>query len=152
MVNSDEQERLVEAGGGVLWRREKAKLEIGLVHRPKYDDWSHPKGKLNKNDSDLRECAHREVVEETGYDVDLGEHVGRAEYALKSKNGAGKARRPATKRVEYWLAEARGGEFCANDEVDRLVWLKPKKARRALSYDFDREILDRALGLLRTQD
>lgn len=104
----------VRAAGCVLWRRapDGDGLEICLVHRPRYDDWSHPKGKLKRGETPL-EGALREVLEETGHHCAPGAALPTARYAA---NG-----RP--KEVSYWAAEATGGAFVPNDEVDRLAWL-----------------------------
>ncbi|MEV3932188.1 MULTISPECIES: NUDIX hydrolase [unclassified Streptomyces] len=124
---------LVLAAGCVLWRRAQVGggLEICLVHRPRYDDWSFPKGKLKRGES-AREAALREVLEETGHHCLPGTSL---PTALYTANG-----RP--KEVSYWAAEATGGAFEPNDEVDRLAWLSPEAARSRLSRPGDRVQLD----------
>lgn len=124
---------LVLAAGCVLWRRARdgGGLEICLVHRPRYDDWSFPKGKLKRGES-AREAALREVLEETGHHCEPGAAL---PTALYTANG-----RP--KEVSYWAAEATGGAFEPNDEVDRLAWLSPEAARSRLSRPGDRIQLD----------
>ncbi|MEI5099176.1 NUDIX hydrolase [Streptomyces sp. PmtG] len=126
----------VRAAGCVLWRRSPldGALEICVVHRPKYDDWSHPKGKLKPGETPL-ECALREVQEETGFSCVPGAALPAAHYLA---NG-----RP--KRVEYWAAEAATGRFTPNREVDRLRWLPPDEARTRLTQLRDRELLDALL-------
>ncbi|MEU0299214.1 NUDIX hydrolase [Streptomyces sp. NPDC006175] len=122
----------VLAAGCVLWRRAPGGgLEICLVHRPRYDDWSFPKGKLKRGETPL-EAALREVLEETGHHCAPGTALPTARYLA---NG-----RP--KEVSYWAAEAVDGAFEPNDEVDRLAWLAPGAARARLSRPGDRVQLD----------
>lgn len=123
----------VLAAGCVLWRRSERTggLEICLVHRPRYDDWSHPKGKLKRGES-ARDAARREVLEETGHHCAPGAVLPTVRYAV---NG-----RP--KEVAYWAAEATGGTFVPGSEVDRLAWLAPADARDRLTQEHDRAVLD----------
>ncbi|MFJ4711660.1 NUDIX hydrolase [Streptomyces sp. NPDC088785] len=129
----------VLAAGCVLWRRSLVHegLEICLVHRPKYGDWSHPKGKLKRGEAPLA-GALREVGEETGHDCAPGAPLPTLRYRA---NG-----RP--KRVDYWAAEATGGVFLPNREVDRLLWLPPAAARARLTQPRDRELVDALLDAL----
>ena len=129
---------LIRAAGCVLWRRSPVdgEPEICLVHRPKYDDWSHPKGKLKRGEDPLA-CALREVEEETGYTASPGTELPTVSYMA---NG-----RP--KRVRYWAAEATGGRFTPNDEVDRILWLSPAAARSRLTQFRDRTLIDELLPL-----
>ncbi|WP_327116304.1 NUDIX hydrolase [Streptomyces sp. NBC_01341] len=130
---------LVLAAGCVLWRRSpEGRTEICLVHRPRYDDWSFPKGKLKRGETAL-EGALREVLEETGHRCAPGAVL---PTALYTANG-----RP--KEVSYWAAEAGGGTFVPNDEVDRLAWLPPESARALLTRPGDRVQLDACVGSLR---
>ncbi|MFE4451864.1 NUDIX hydrolase [Streptomyces sp. NPDC056796] len=123
---------LVLAAGCVLWRRSPdGGTEICLVHRPRYDDWSFPKGKLKRGETPL-EAALREVLEETGHHCVPGAAL---PTALYTANG-----RP--KEVSYWAAEEAGGAFEPNDEVDRLAWLTPASARARLTRPGDRVQLD----------
>ncbi|MFC9787952.1 NUDIX domain-containing protein [Rhodococcus sp. NPDC127528] len=127
------------AAGAVLWRKSPTnpyEIEIALIHRPKYDDWSFPKGKLDPGETPVV-AALREVEEETGLEVQLGRHVTRVSYEVP-----GHRRR---KRVDYWAAEARGGEFVPNNEVDVLRWLAPDDVFGALSYSVDHKVLRRFL-------
>ncbi|MEV4948204.1 NUDIX hydrolase [Streptomyces sp. NPDC053755] len=128
---------MIRAAGGVLWRPDPSGrgVEIALVHRPKYDDWSHPKGKLKPGETAL-ECAVREILEETGQTCELGRRLPTARYLA---NG-----RP--KEVTYWSARALGGTFTPSREVDRLLWLAPPSARPRLTQPRDRELLDALLA------
>lgn len=107
-------------------------VEILLVHRPRYGDWSFPKGKRDPGETD-EQCALREVEEETGYRVSLGHELPATEYADR------KGRR---KRVRYWEMTTPRGVFKANDEVDKIRWLDAKHARSLLSYKRDKGVLD----------
>ncbi|MEU5211852.1 NUDIX hydrolase [Streptomyces sp. NPDC020742] len=128
---------VIRAAGCVLWRRAASAdgLEIALVHRPKYDDWSLPKGKLKRGEDPLA-GAVREVAEETGMDCRPGTPLPTSRYLA---NG-----RP--KQVRYWAAEATGGAFTPNDEVDRMLWLSPAEACRHLTQDRDRELVEAFLS------
>lgn len=130
----------VRAAGCVLWRRSAAVregVEIALVHRPKWDDWSHPKGKLKKGEAALA-AAVREVREETGMSCTPGAVLPTVRYAVGG----------VPKEVRYWSAEATGGAFTPNDEVDRLLWLPPGEARRQLTREHDRRLVDALLAVL----
>ena len=127
----------VRANGGVVWRPAPSGSEIPVLvqvlvaHRPRYDDWSLPKGKLEEGESD-EACALREVEEETGFLCTLGEELEGADYV----DGEG---RPKT--VRYWAMRVRAGEFAPNEEVDEIRWLAPADARNLLSYAMDREVV-----------
>ncbi|MDH6518102.1 8-oxo-dGTP diphosphatase [Streptomyces sp. SAI-208] len=138
MTRPDDDDSVVQAAGCVLWRRSPidGDLEICLVHRPKYDDWSHPKGKV-KREEDALAAALREVEEETGYTAEPGTELATVRYMA---NG-----RP--KRVRYWAAEAIRGHFTPNDEVDRILWLSPAAARSRLTQYRDRTLIDELLPL-----
>ncbi len=123
--------RTIEAAGGVVEQGGR----IAIVHRPRYDDWSLPKGKLNKSESAER-AALREVQEETGLSCELVEELDAVSY---SDN------RGRPKTVRYWRMTVLSGEFQANDEVDELRWLKKPEALALLSYEHDRELVE-ALG------
>ena len=129
---------LIRAAGCVLWRRSPVdgEPEICLVHRPKYDDWSHPKGKLKRGEDPLA-CALREVEEETGYTASPGAELPTVSYMAGGR----------PKRVRYWAAEATGGGFTPNNEVDRILWLSPAAARSRLTQFHDRTLIDKLLPL-----
>ena len=117
----------VLAAGGVVMRDGR----VAVVHRPKYDDWSFPKGKLDPGEG-FEEAALREVEEETGLRARLGRELPSTEY--RDSKG-----RP--KLVRYWEMEPIEGEFTPSDEVDELRWLDPAEAQGLLTYDHDRELL-----------
>lgn len=121
----------VWAAGGVLWREAGTSPEIGLIHRPRYDDWTLPKGKHEAGET-LISTAVREIAEETGHRARLGRHVRDVSYELSSGT---------KKRVRYWSAESMGGDFTPNDEVDELRWVSLDHAAKMLSYRLDRRIL-----------
>ncbi|MEU4213608.1 NUDIX hydrolase [Streptomyces sp. NPDC026206] len=123
----------VRAAGCVLWRR-RERIELALVHRPKYGDWSWPKGKLKRGE-DARAGAVREVLEETGMHCVLGPPLPSARYVAAGR----------LKEVRYWAAEALGGSFEPGREVDRLLWLPPAEARERLTHDRDRPLVDALL-------
>ncbi|GAB3592194.1 NUDIX hydrolase [Angustibacter peucedani] len=129
-------EGVVRAAGALLWRERPGsdgspELQVALVHRPKYDDWSWPKGKLDPGES-WAAAAVREVLEETGLHVRLGIPLPHATYEV----GGNGSTRP--KVVHYWAAHvlADGGELA--DEVDEVVWTTFAEARSRLDYRRDR--------------
>jgi len=122
----------IVAAGAVLWRTASESVEVAVVHRPRYDDWSLPKGKLARGES-VPAAAVRELAEETGATAVLGVQLGDSRYRVPQGD----------KVVHYWSARASGGEFAPNDEVDELRWLPPEQAGGLLSYPRDGEILDR---------
>lgn len=122
----------VEAAGGVIVRDGAEGPEICLVHRPHREDWSLPKGKLDPGES-FEEAALREVLEETGLTVSLGEELASTHY--EDQKG-----RP--KVVRYWRMTVVGDPgFHPNDEVDELRWLAPADALALLSYEHDRALV-----------
>jgi len=126
----------VIAAGGVVWRERHGTRQVLLVHRPRYDDWSLPKGKLTANEHVLV-GARREIEEETGQQVVLGPPLGVQRYRIH-KNGA-----IAEKLVHYWSATPVGETaFQPNDEVDEVAWLPMDKVRDKLSYPRDVDIVD----------
>ena len=137
---------MVHAAGGVLWRPgRRDEREMAIVHRPRHDDWTLPKGKVRRDEHRLA-AAVREVGEETGHVPVLGPFVGRYRYALPPagarRDGAGRGPARRHKAVAYWSMRAVAGEFTASDEVDDLVWLPTTLARRCLTYTMDRRLLD----------
>ena len=133
---ADVTDGTVRAAGGLVWRpRPSGDAEVLIVHRPKYEDWTLPKGKCADGEGD-EACALREVEEETGLRCELGVDLGATEYT--DRHG-----RP--KRVHYWAMRAADGAFRPNDEVDDVRWLPVDDARSELSYDLDRAIVDRWL-------
>lgn len=128
---------LIRAAGGVLWRpAQESGVELGIIHRPRYDDWTLPKGKLSPGETEL-EGAVREVYEETGYRTRVGRSLGQVHYMKAS----GDDERP--KVVRYWAMEATGGGFGPTREVDELVWVDPEKAAETVTFDRDRDVLAR---------
>ncbi|WP_280698382.1 NUDIX hydrolase [Kitasatospora sp. GP82] len=115
----------------------RKKPRIALIHRPKYDDWSLPKGKLDPGEG-WRKAALREVWEETGLSCVLGAELPAQHYLAQGR----------PKEVRYWAAVPTGGQFTPNREVDRLEWLPPKKARARLTHERDRLLVDALLALL----
>jgi 8-oxo-dGTP diphosphatase len=125
----------VKAAGGVVWRRAGDTIAIAIAHRPRYDDWSLPKGKLDAGES-WEDGALREVEEETGMRCRLGEELEPANY---------QDRKGRDKVVRYWLMEpVDDTDFVPNDEVDQLRWLAPPEALELLSYPHDRELVQSA--------
>lgn len=126
--------RIVLAAGGVLWRPGPGESadEVAVIHRPRYDDWSLPKGKVDPGETEPVAAA-REVLEETGHQVQLGRRIATVSYPIE----------PGTKRVQYWSARSIGGGFAPNNEVDDLIWLPAVDALKKVSYPYDRKILRR---------
>ncbi|KUI18749.1 NUDIX hydrolase [Mycobacterium sp. GA-1285] len=122
------------AAGAVLWRSngEPDAPEVALIHRPRYDDWSLPKGKVNPGETEPV-TAVREVWEETGYTAHLGRRLSSVSYPVEG----------GVKKVRYWAARMVRGEFQPNDEVDELKWLPVRAAIKQLDYPHDRKVLRR---------
>lgn len=130
-------ENEILAAGTVPWRRdESGAIQVALVHRPKYDDWSFPKGKLEGIESAVA-CAYRETLEETGFEVRFHNCLGEVSYSTPE----------GLKRVTYWSAKFLKESGEPNPaEVDEVIWLDPESARSRLSRDTEREILERFLA------
>ena len=118
---------LVRAAGGIVVRNGC----VVLVHRPKYDDWSFPKGKLEADEA-WEDAAVREVEEETGLRAELGEEVGRTHYVVLE----------GAKEVRYYRMTA-DGEPHAQNEVDEVRWVPIADAARLLSHERDRTLLEK---------
>lgn len=130
----------VLAGGGVVQRNEGGKQQYLLVHRPRYDDWTLPKGKLNRREGFL-EAALREVREESGVRANHPVEVGSIGYGTDQGN---------RKVVRWWLmSESGDGAFAPNAEVDQIMWLTKGKAAKRLNYEGERNVLGRAHDLAR---
>ena len=122
---------VVAAAGGAVWRRaDDGALEVAVVHRPRYDDWSLPKGKLDAGEHGLT-AGVREIGEETGLRVVVGRRGLRTRYPVAE----------GVKRVDYWVMQAVGGGFEPNAEVDELRWLSVDGATELCSHEQDRAVL-----------
>ncbi|MEI6648921.1 MAG: NUDIX hydrolase [Actinomycetes bacterium] len=123
------------AAGAVVWRRnDDQSVSVAIIHRPRYDDWSLPKGKLESGET-LIACSYREVMEETNLKVRIGPFIGSSEYFVPD----------GLKQVSYWAAEALGEDrpFRPNDEVDVMEWHSLADATEKVTRESDREILER---------
>jgi 8-oxo-dGTP pyrophosphatase MutT (NUDIX family)/phosphohistidine phosphatase SixA len=122
---------VIRAAGAVLWRSSRQDgLRIALVHRPRYDDWSLPKGKAEPGEA-VPVTAAREVQEETGFRAAIGRSLTTVSYTTNA----------GPKTVHYFAARRMAGFFSPNREVDRLEWLSTDEARSRMSYEFDRAVL-----------
>jgi 8-oxo-dGTP diphosphatase len=128
----------VRAAGGVVVRDGGGGAEIAAVHRPKYDDWSLPKGKLEAGES-WQAAALREVEEETGRRCELGEELSANRY-LDPKG--------RDKLVRWWLMRPLSGEFTPSNEVDECRWVPAEEADDVLEYAHDRRLVREALAAL----
>jgi len=126
--------KTVIAAGAALWRPdpESGDPRVAVIHRPRYDDWSLPKGKVDPGENEPV-AAVRELWEETGQRSHLGRRLIEVSYPIPE----------GSKIVHYWAARALGGEFTPGAEVDELVWLPVAEASDKLTYPHDREVLDR---------
>jgi 8-oxo-(d)GTP phosphatase len=130
-MSEGQQHRVVQAAGGLVWRPGNRGPDIALVHRPRYDDWSFPKGKREAGEHLLR-TAVREVREETGCQVVLGRPVGPSVYPVAA----------GIKHVSYWAARfVASPGFVPNDEVDDVRWVASDAAHEHLTYERDIEVL-----------
>lgn len=121
----------VLAAGTLPWRRRRGRLQVALVHRPRYDDWSWAKGKLERGES-FPAAAVRETLEETGLRVRLGHPLPTTTYTVGSASGT------AVKEVRYWAAEVTGGDGGLVHEVDAVDWVEADAAPERLTYQRDR--------------
>ena len=126
----------VRAAGGVLWREVDGRVLVAVVHRPRYDDWSLPKGKLDPGELEAA-AAVREVEEETGFSCVVGRGLGVTRYRVLHHG------RDVPKRVRWWALEARDGAFVPDEEVDRLDWLTVPQAVRRVTAGTDDGTLQR---------
>lgn len=134
-------ERITTAAGGIVWRkrpgptRPEPRVELLVVHRPSYDDWTFPKGKTDSGEL-LQATAVREISEEAGVVVRLGHPLQDLSYPISG----------GTKIVSYWCARALGPDesapFVPNQEVDEIRWVSPHAARKLLTYTHDLELLE----------
>jgi 8-oxo-dGTP diphosphatase len=128
---------VIEAAGGVIWRKASSGIKIAIIHRHRYDDWSLPKGKREPGES-WQETALREAQEETGCPVKLGAFVGSTTYTVNTR----------PKVVLFWLMRTTNKKDCKlepNNEVDRVKWVSPDRAQKLLTYKDERAILRKAI-------
>ena len=119
---------MIEAAGGAVWRvTSSGTLKVLLVHRPRYDDWSLPKGKAKRGEAAL-ECALREVREETGMRCEAVAELPQTRYV---------DRKGREKRVRYWAMTTVSGRFRPNREVDEVRWVTTAEAGGVLTYPHD---------------
>ena len=125
---------MIRAAGALLWRENSdLSIEVALIHRPRYDDWSLPKGKLEIGETALQ-CAYREVLEETGIRASFTRHLGAVEYEESGQQ----------KRVKYWAAYCAldQSDFIANEEVDQMRWLTATQALEQATHNSDKSIIE----------
>lgn len=125
---------MIRAAGALLWRENSdLSIEVALIHRSRYDDWSLPKGKLEIGETALQ-CAYREVLEETGIRASFTRHLGAVEYEESGQQ----------KRVKYWAAYCAldQSDFIANEEVDQMKWLPATQALEQATHDSDKSIIE----------
>lgn len=133
-MSADVHRKVIEAAGGILWRRSGELAELAVIHRPHHRDWSLPKGKRDRGES-WQETALREVLEETACHAEIERFAGGTIYTVK--------KRP--KVVLFWhMAVSEEGRFEPNDEVDRVEWLVPEAALERLDHETERELLGHA--------
>jgi 8-oxo-(d)GTP phosphatase len=125
-------DNLVRAAGAVLVDGDR----IALVHRPRYDDWTLPKGKHEPGEDDVA-AALREVQEETGFRGRIERDLGVVRYTVEKRGVV------LPKVVRYYVMQAAAGAFTPNDEVDELRWVTREQAAQLLTYERDREVLAR---------
>ena len=127
----DNSNDVIQAAGGLVWRHSAGGPEVVLIHRPRYDDWSFPKGKMEAGET-WTETALREVEEETGIHVVLDDFAGSFSYLVRQQ----------VKVVLFWNMQIhKESSFVANDEVDQLKWLPVGQAIALLKYGFEQDLL-----------
>ena len=129
---------MIRAAGALLWRdNSDLSIEVALSHRPRYQDWSLPKGKLEMGETALQ-CAYREVQEETGIRATFTRQLGTVEYEESGQE----------KRVKYWAAHCAltNSEFVPNEEVDQLKWLSPNQALEQATHNSDKSIIEKFIS------
>ena len=126
----------VVAAGAVVARRGTDGIEVVLIHRERYDDWSFPKGKADPGETP-EQTARREIHEETGFRCELKVPLPQVTY---------RDRKGRAKEVHYWLATVESGAFVPNEEVDRIEWVAPEVASARLTYARDAVVLDAAVS------
>jgi 8-oxo-dGTP pyrophosphatase MutT (NUDIX family) len=126
----------VRAAGGVVLREAAAGSEVAVVHRPRYDDWSLPKGKLEADES-FEQAALREIEEETGWRCRLGRRLGDRSY---------RDHKGRDKLVRWFLMEPLEGRFEPGEEVEEMRWLPPAEAIELLDYEHERSLLEELLS------
>lgn len=129
---------MIRAAGALLWREDsELRIEIALIHRPRYGDWSLPKGKVEDGETTLH-CAYREVFEETGVQAQFTRELGTVEYKESGE----------LKRVKYWAAKAFSLDqpFTVNEEVDEIKWLTPEAATALATHASDKSIIENFLS------
>jgi len=135
-MSGEAHAKVIEAAGGILWRRAGAVAELVVVHRPRHRDWSLPKGKRDPGES-WQETALREVLEETGCQAAIERFAGGTIYTVKGR----------PKVVLFWhMAITDEGIFEPNEEIDRLEWMTPEAALERLDYRSERRLLARAVA------
>lgn len=123
--------KVIQAAGGLLWRKSDAGKQIALIHRPRYNDWALPKGKLEKGE-EWETAALREIEEETGCKAQLGSFAGAVSYQVGDR----------PKVVLFWNMVPIGDcKFVPSEEVDQLIWVSVEKALEILQYPSDKNIL-----------
>ncbi|MFI5957293.1 NUDIX domain-containing protein [Cryptosporangium sp. NPDC051539] len=135
-MSSSAGSELVRAAGGLVWRETPEGREIVVVHRPRYDDWSLPKGKLDGNEHVLA-AACREVIEETGLQPVVGPRLPSTTYLVTPRGQHRADSGLVPKIVDYWAMRAAGGEFARNEEVDGLAWMTPEEATGRVTHEHD---------------
>jgi 8-oxo-dGTP diphosphatase len=133
---------IVRAAGGVVVQSRDGRHEVAIVHRPKYDDWSLPKGKLDEGE-DWADAALREVEEETGLRCELGEELEPGRYP----NGKGRE-----KLVRWWAMRPIDGSFESSTEVDELRWVELERAPEVLDYPHDRDLVRSLIAALASNE